>query len=110
MRILGIDPGFARSGWGIVDFENGKIKAIGYGCIETSSSDALSDRLFLFFLLLKKSSMSISLMFLLLKNFFSTLMLKLHFMLGRHGEYVLLPGLKRGCLIICTRRFKSKAH
>ena len=54
MRILGIDPGFARSGWGIVDFENGKIKAIGYGCIETVSSDALSDRLFFVFSSLEK--------------------------------------------------------
>ena len=36
MRVLGIDPGIARTGWGVVRVENGKFKVESYGCIETS--------------------------------------------------------------------------
>ncbi len=36
-RILGIDPGLANTGFGVVDFENGRISPVSYGCIETSS-------------------------------------------------------------------------
>lgn len=36
-RILGIDPGLANTGFGVVDFENGRISLVSYGCIETSS-------------------------------------------------------------------------
>jgi len=43
-RILGIDPGFARTGWGIVDVGS-KIEAIDYGCIETHKDMEYSDRL-----------------------------------------------------------------
>ncbi len=45
MRILGIDPGFARSGWGVIDYDSGRVKAVGYGCIETSPKEALPHRL-----------------------------------------------------------------
>ena len=45
MRILGIDPGFGRMGWGIIDEKSGKVTAINYGCLETSSKKELPDRL-----------------------------------------------------------------
>ena len=35
MRIIGIDPGIAIVGFGIVDYINGKVKPVQYGCIET---------------------------------------------------------------------------
>lgn len=39
MRVLGIDPGVALTGYGIVDSENGsEFKVIDYGRIETSSN------------------------------------------------------------------------
>ena len=43
-RILGIDPGFARTGWGIIE-DSGKIKTIDYGCIETTKDLEYSERL-----------------------------------------------------------------
>jgi len=43
-RILGIDPGFARTGWGIVE-SGSKISVIDYGCIETHKDTDYSDRL-----------------------------------------------------------------
>lgn len=36
MIILGIDPGIARVGWGVIKDERGKLTAIEYGCFETS--------------------------------------------------------------------------
>jgi len=45
MRIIGIDPGIGRTGWGIVDVEHGKLQVIDYGCIETSKDLAVEKRL-----------------------------------------------------------------
>ncbi|MDP2637639.1 MAG: crossover junction endodeoxyribonuclease RuvC [Candidatus Levybacteria bacterium] len=45
MKILGIDPGFARVGWAIVENEKLKIKSEKFGCIETSKNTDSQDRL-----------------------------------------------------------------
>lgn len=45
MRVLGIDPGIGRLGWGIVDVNRGKLKAEDYGCIETKPNSDTSERL-----------------------------------------------------------------
>ncbi len=45
MRVLGIDPGIARTGWGILEETNGKIKTLAYDCLETSSDEKILDRL-----------------------------------------------------------------
>lgn len=45
MIILGIDPGYARTGWGVIHHDRGKTKAIEYGCIETAAHIELSHRL-----------------------------------------------------------------
>jgi len=45
MIILGIDPGIARCGWGVVEVKGSKLEAKGYGCIETQSSMDVSLRL-----------------------------------------------------------------
>lgn len=45
-RILGIDPGFGRVGYGIIEQKNNREwKAVGFGCIETSSKDSFVKRL-----------------------------------------------------------------
>lgn len=43
--ILGIDPGLAHTGWGVVESAASSISALAYGCIETGSKDDLSYRL-----------------------------------------------------------------
>jgi crossover junction endodeoxyribonuclease RuvC len=44
--ILGIDPGFGRVGYGIVAKDKkGEWKALGYGCIETSSKKSFVERI-----------------------------------------------------------------
>ena len=45
MVILGIDPGFARMGWGVISKTGAKFSLIDYGCLETPVKTSLSNRL-----------------------------------------------------------------
>src|SRR6185437_7760910 len=45
MRILGLDPGIGRTGWGVIDVQSAKLKVQSYGCIETSQNLTLEQRL-----------------------------------------------------------------
>lgn len=45
MIILGIDPGVATVGWGIIDAQGSKIISVAFGHISTSKEIALSKRL-----------------------------------------------------------------
>ena len=45
MRIIGIDPGFAIVGWGIIDSERGNLRPIAYGAITTPAHTSLESRL-----------------------------------------------------------------
>lgn len=45
MKILGIDPGYARVGWAVLRVESSKLKVESYGCIETSKNSDSQDRL-----------------------------------------------------------------
>lgn len=45
LRILGIDPGFDRTGFGVIEQEGGRIKWIAHGCIQTSAKDDFATRL-----------------------------------------------------------------
>ena len=45
MRILGIDPGLAIVGYGVIDCERGKSKVVDYGVINTPKEEKLPARL-----------------------------------------------------------------
>lgn len=45
MVILGIDPGTATTGFGVVHMEKQQVKLLDYGCIETSKTLKLPERL-----------------------------------------------------------------
>lgn len=45
MKILGIDPGIGRVGWGVVQVESAKLKVESFGCIETSAKQNTAERL-----------------------------------------------------------------
>jgi len=45
MLILGIDPGLAISGYGILNYAGNKFEVIDYGCILTESSEEFPKRL-----------------------------------------------------------------
>ncbi|MBU4360664.1 crossover junction endodeoxyribonuclease RuvC [Patescibacteria group bacterium] len=45
MTILGIDPGYARAGWAILEKSGQDLKLIKYGCIETTKETEHAERL-----------------------------------------------------------------
>jgi len=45
MIILGIDPGTAITGFGVISNKSGELDMIGYGCINTDSKTEMPDRL-----------------------------------------------------------------
>ena len=47
--ILGVDPGFADTGWGVIEVHGSKINCLGYGSIKTSAKLELSARLALIY-------------------------------------------------------------
>ena len=45
-RIIGIDPGLASTGWGVVDCKGGKIRYLAHGSIETRAGCPQAERLY----------------------------------------------------------------
>ena len=45
MIILGIDPGTAALGYGIIERTTGRLRSIDFGCLSTSADEALPVRL-----------------------------------------------------------------
>lgn len=45
MRILGIDPGFDRNGYGVIEDAGGKLMHVAHGVLQTSSKDKFLMRL-----------------------------------------------------------------
>lgn len=47
MLILGVDPGTATTGWGVIKSGKGVISLVDYGCIVTSKNTLMPERLYL---------------------------------------------------------------
>ncbi|MEN9407077.1 MAG: hypothetical protein RLZZ455_293 [Candidatus Parcubacteria bacterium] len=45
MKILGIDPGIGRAGWGVIEVQSAKYTVRNFGCIETSKDELIEKRL-----------------------------------------------------------------
>ena len=45
MIILGIDPGLANTGWGVIESRGSSHRCLAYGCITTATTEALPARL-----------------------------------------------------------------
>ena len=45
MIVLGIDPGYARMGWGVVEAQGSRMRLINCGCVETRAGFPIQDRL-----------------------------------------------------------------
>jgi crossover junction endodeoxyribonuclease RuvC len=45
MRIIGIDPGLQRTGWGVIDARDNRLSFVAEGTITSSPKSALADRL-----------------------------------------------------------------
>ncbi|NCB03170.1 MAG: crossover junction endodeoxyribonuclease RuvC [Spirochaetia bacterium] len=46
MRILGIDPGLANTGWGVIDAQHQRYRPVSYGTISTKTSCTKENRIF----------------------------------------------------------------
>ena len=44
-RIIGVDPGLASTGWGVLEFSQGRLFYIAHGCIETHAEKSRGERL-----------------------------------------------------------------
>lgn len=44
MIVLGIDPGLANTGWGLVESVGSRLRCLGYGCITTRAGEPLPER------------------------------------------------------------------
>jgi crossover junction endodeoxyribonuclease RuvC len=45
VRILGLDPGLNRTGWGLVDHEGNRLRHVAHGVVRSDPSDPLARRL-----------------------------------------------------------------
>ena len=45
MRILGIDPGYAIVGWGVVEYEGGRFRPLDFGAVTTEAGTPFGQRL-----------------------------------------------------------------
>jgi crossover junction endodeoxyribonuclease RuvC len=45
-RIIGVDPGLASSGWGVLDMAGSRLRYIAHGCITTKADRPRAERLF----------------------------------------------------------------
>ena len=45
-RIIGIDPGLASTGWGVVEYGQSRLSYLAHGCIETAAALPRAERLF----------------------------------------------------------------
>ncbi|MDR0512619.1 MAG: crossover junction endodeoxyribonuclease RuvC [Treponema sp.] len=44
-RIIGVDPGLASTGWGVLEMTRGKLLYVAHGCIQTTASEPRGERL-----------------------------------------------------------------
>ena len=45
MVVLGIDPGYAIVGWGVIEYAHGRFRVLGYGAITTEANTPFPERL-----------------------------------------------------------------
>lgn len=45
MRILGIDPGYAIVGWGVIEYQGGKFRTLDHGAVTTAAGGEFTARL-----------------------------------------------------------------
>lgn len=45
LRIIGVDPGLASSGWGVLEYAGQRTRYLAHGCIETLASQNHAERL-----------------------------------------------------------------
>ena len=96
MRILGIDPGLACTGFGIIDVGNSQLKVIDYGVIKTDQKKQLNIRLNTIFQDLKY----------IIDKFKPSVMSVEQIFYGKNVKSALLLGHARGIPLLLSAEFK----
>ena len=97
--ILGIDPGIADTGYGVIGSQNGKLSCLGYGSIKTSAKLALADRLEIINLELAK----------LIKKYQPDLIAIEELFFCKNVKTALIVGQARGVVVLTARQNKIPA-
>jgi len=96
LRILGIDPGLACTGFGIIDVVNNQLKVIDYGVIKTDQKSQLNIRLNTIFQDLKY----------IIDKFKPSVMSVEQIFYGKNVKSALLLGHARGVPLLLSAKFK----
>jgi len=97
--ILGIDPGIADTGFGIVKIDSNKLTCLGYGSIKTSAKLNLADRLEIINLELTK----------LIKKYKPDLIAIEELFFGNNVKTALIVGQARGVVVLTAKLNKIKS-
>lgn len=94
MIILGIDPGIADTGWGVIKEEAGKIKCLGYGSVKTKAGLETGERLVLIAAELKK----------IIKKFQPDLVAIEELFFAKNVKTAMVVGQARGVAVLTIRQ------
>lgn len=97
--ILGIDPGIADTGFGVIKIEKNKSTCLGYGSIKTSAKLALADRLEIINLELVK----------LIKKYQPNLIAIEELFFCKNAKSALIVGQARGVVVLTAKQNKIPA-
>ena len=92
MLALGIDPGTAICGYGLIDYSDGKLIPIKYGSITTSPQARMQDRLLKLYMELD----------ILIKKFNPEIMGVEKLFFGRNSTTAIPVGQARGIVLLCA--------
>lgn len=92
VRILGIDPGIARCGWGVIEVQGPKLKVANYGCIETKSNVPIEKRLLAVYKEITKLIIKYKADAIAVEELFFNTNIKTAFVVGEARGVVLLAG------------------
>ncbi|MEK7604977.1 MAG: crossover junction endodeoxyribonuclease RuvC [Patescibacteria group bacterium] len=96
MRILGVDPGLGRLGWGVIEAESNKQKAISYGCIETPTGMSDEKRLLIIYKALKELIKTYQPEVVAVEELFFSRNVTTAFMVGQARGVILLAAAESG--------------
>ena len=108
MVILGIDPGTATTGWGIIRQKgsgkkresNSHLSLVSFGCILTDSKDEMGERLFILRHSLKK----------IIKTFSPDCVVVEKLFFGANSTSALSVGQARGVVLLVAREYKLPTY
>ena len=100
MIILGIDPGTATTGYGVIESKNGKITAVDHGCILTKAGQDLDMRLDIIFDELAK----------LIEKFKPEMVAVEELFFASNAKTAISVGHARGVILLACRKAKVPVY